>query len=209
MDNIKLEELLKAIAVITSSEMEFSECEIEPGKHCSKIRKLTEKVLLELQDKKYKGKYKLDEEDIHMIGYLAMFHDIGKSKVPWNIVHKPEKLTDAEFEQMKLHTIYGSEIALRYQDVVKNSKITKYMSDICKYHHEKWDGNGYPEHLRGNEIPIYAQVVGIVDCYDVLISKRSYKKAVDKSIAIECIKQGKCGIFNPDVIDAFLRVIYE
>ena len=136
-----------------------------------------------------------------------MFHDIGKSKVPGSIVHNPGKLTDEEFEQMKLHTLYGAEIILRYKDIVKNKKILGKLANICKYHHEKWDGKGYPERLMGDDIPLEAQVTGIADCYEVLVSKRSYKKAIDKNIAIEYIRQGMCGAFNPDILDAFLKVV--
>jgi putative two-component system response regulator len=116
---------------------------------------------------------------------------------------KPGKLTKEEFEEMKKHTIYGCKILEKFKQ--DENEFYRYCYDICRYHHERYDGNGYPEGIAGEDIPIWAQVVSIVDVYDALVSKRVYKPAYSVDKAVHMIESGECGVFSPKIMDCFLR----
>ena len=133
---------------------------------------------------------------------LAYLHDIGKIGIPDSILLKPGKLTEEEFETMKTHTTIGCDMLKKFKKEEDN-EFYRYCYDICRYHHERWDGNGYPDHLAGDEIPIWAQVVSIVDVYDALISERVYKAAFPHTVAYEMIQNGECGQFSPDILECF------
>lgn len=135
----------------------------------------------------------------------SAMHDVGKIAIPDYILNKPGKLTAEEFEIMKLHTVRGCEI-LENVEILKNSDSFVYYHDICRWHHEKWDGHGYPDGLKGDEIPIWAQVVALADCYDALVSERIYKPAYSHEKALEMIQAGECGQFNPALLRAFAKV---
>ena len=131
-----------------------------------------------------------------------MLHDIGKIGIPDAILLKPGALTDSEFEIMKTHTTIGYDILQRFfRD--KTSEFSRYCYEICRHHHERWDGNGYPDHLAGDEIPLSAQVVAIADVYDALISPRVYKSSYATEVAFEMIMNGECGQFSPDILECF------
>ena len=142
-----------------------------------------------------------------------MFHDMGKISVPDRILQKPGRLTFDEFQIVKNHTRKGRQI---FENVLKKMSkkdsdysLFEYCAEVCMYHHERFDGGGYPAGLKKDEIPISAQVVGLADAYDALISERIYKPAFDKDEAFEMIVEGKCGIFNPRLIEIFSMVRME
>ena len=144
----------------------------ETGQHVLRIRMFT-KVLLE-DVMTFCLEYKLNEHSINVIAEAASLHDIGKIAIPDTILNKPGRLTSEEFEIMKQHTLKGCEI-LSGLDRMGDEEYLLYAYNICRYHHERWDGRGYPDHLKGDAIPICAQVVGIADAYDALTTDRVYK----------------------------------
>ena len=131
-----------------------------------------------------------------MITTASSLHDIGKVGIPEEILNKPGRLTDEEFKIMKTHSEIGASL-IRDMRFPKDKPLVHTAWEICRWHHERWDGKGYPDGLKGEEIPISAQVVSIVDVYDALTSERCYKKAFDHDTAIQMILDGQCGQFNP------------
>ncbi len=174
--------------------------DVESGRHINRIRKFTE-VLLRILADKY-PKYHLTEEKIELITSASSIHDIGKIAIPDSILLSPRRLTYEEFRVMKQHTIKGCEILDQLEAVEKNEYF-RYCYDICRYHHEKWDGTGYPDGLVGDQIPIWAQVVSLADCYDALTSERPYKSAYSHERAVEMIRTGACGAFSDEMMDCF------
>ena len=140
--------------------------------------------------------YPLTEADIALITTASSLHDIGKIRIPEEILNKPGRLTDEEFKIMKNHSELGAAI-IKDMDFPQDHPLVHTAWEICRWHHERWDGKGYPDGLKGEEIPISAQVVSIVDVYDALTSERCYKKAFDHDTAIQMILDGQCGQFNP------------
>ena len=140
-------------------------------------------------------------------------HDIGKISVSDRVLQKPCRLSPDETEIMKNHTRKGKQIFDRVmKNLDENSsdyEVFQCCGDVCMSHHERFDGGGYPEGLKGNEIPISAQVVGLMDAYDALVSERIYKVAYDKNEAFEMIVEGECGVFNPRLIEIFRMVRME
>ena len=140
-----------------------------------------------------------------MICGAATLHDIGKIAIPDSVLKKPGKLTEEEFETMKQHTVMGCEI-LQTLDYVQNEEYFDYCYEICRHHHERWDGRGYPDGIAGDAIPLCSQVVGLADVYDALTNERVYKPAYSHKEAVAMICGGECGSFNPDLIDCFTQV---
>ena len=140
--------------------------------------------------------YPLTEADIALITTASSLHDIGKVGIPEEILNKPGRLTDEEFKIMKTHSEIGASL-IRDMRFPKDKPLVHTAWEICRWHHERWDGKGYPDGLKGEEIPISAQVVSIVDVYDALTSERCYKKAFDHDTAMNMILDGQCGQFNP------------
>jgi len=151
-------------------------------------------------------KESLDSETIDLLYKSAPLHDIGKVAVRDNILLKPGKLTDEEFEEMKKHTVYGRD-AIRYSSkkLGDNSFLTL-AQEIAYTHQEKWDGSGYPQGLKNGEIPVPGRLMAVADVYDALISKRVYKPPFSHSKAVGIIREGKGSHFDPDMVDAFLQV---
>ena len=147
----------------------------------------------------------LNEAEQEELYYAAMLHDIGKIGIPDSILLKPGKLTPEEFETMKTHTTIGCDLLERFRkdEDVEVSEFYRYCYEICRHHHERWDGNGYPDHLVGDEIPISAQIVAVADVYDALVSPRVYKSAYANNIAYDMIMKGECGQFAPDILECF------
>lgn len=166
----------------------------ESGTHVFHIRRLTELLLKRL--KEITNQYSLSPKMIDMITNAASLHDIGKISIPEEILNKPGKLTVEEFEIMKGHSAIGAEI-LEEASQSREDSFLQLAHDICRWHHERYDGNGYPDGLKGEEIPIAAQVVSLADVYDALTSKRVYKEAYTHEKAMEMIMNGECGVFNP------------
>lgn len=170
----------------------------ESGLHVLHIGTMTEMLLKRLREKT--EKYNLDPATISMISKAAAFHDIGKISISEEILNKPGKLTKEEFEIMKTHSAVGAEM-LANLPLHKEEPLVKVAYEICRWHHERYDGNGYPDGLKGEEIPISAQVVSLADAYDALISERVYKKAFSHEQAIHMILHGECGAFNPLLLE--------
>lgn len=181
-----------------SSIVEFRN--FEAGEHIRRIKYFT-KTLLELLMKNF-PEYGLNEKQIDEMVRAAALHDIGKIAIPDSILLKPGTLTPEETAVMRTHTSVGCDILKRFCENQKDD-FYRYCYEICKYHHERWDGNGYPEHLAGNTVPICAQVVAIADAYDELVSPRVYKSAYDAGESYNMIMNGECGQFSPDILECF------
>ena len=166
----------------------------ESGEHIIHIRTATELLLRKLLQKT--NEYQLSETDIATITTASALHDIGKIDIPESILNKPGKLTQDEFQIMKRHTTIGADI-IRRMSTEKEKPLLRVAWEICRWHHERWDGHGYPDGLIGEQIPIAAQVVALADVYDALTSKRCYKDAYDHETALGMIMAGECGAFNP------------
>ena len=166
----------------------------ESSEHILHIRTATEMMLRQLV--KTTDAYHLTETDIAIITTASSLHDIGKIRIPEEILNKPGRLTDEEFKIMKTHSELGAAI-IRDMHFLQDNPLVHTAWEICRWHHERWDGKGYPDGLKGEEIPISAQVVSITDVYDALTSERCYKKAFDHDTAIQMILDGQCGQFNP------------
>ena len=139
-----------------------------------------------------------------MVSKLATIHDIGKLFTPYEILNKKGKLTKDEMDIIKKHPLNGANMALKLPKCGKASKLVQYAYNICLYHHERYDGQGYPKGLIGDEIPLCAQVVGLADAYDALISERPYKRKINHGEAVRMIVNGECGSFSPKVILSFI-----
>ena len=175
----------------------------ESGLHVLHIKILTEMLLEYLVQKT--DKYELSPDECHMIATASAFHDIGKIGIDEKILNKPGKLTPEEFEQIKQHTLIGASM-LDKMDRYKDEPLIKIAYQICRWHHERYDGRGYPDGLLGEEIPISAQIVSIADVYDALISERAYKKAFSHEKALEMIVNGECGTFNPLLLETLVEI---
>ncbi len=175
----------------------------ESSQHILHVRTLTEILLRELQ--KNSERYWLRQEDISIISTASALHDIGKIAIDEKILNKPGKLTEEEFEIMKNHALIGAKMLERlpaYQD----EPLVRHAYEICRWHHERYDGKGYPDGLAGGDIPISAQVVALADVYDALTSDRCYKKAIPHERAIQMILDGECGAFSPLLLDCLKNV---
>ena len=150
----------------------------------------------------------MSHEQVKLIALAATVHDIGKVAIPNRILEKPGELTPEEYDVIKTHTVKGAEL-LSDIEQLRRLPIYPYATDIARHHHERWDGHGYPDGLVGDEITPWAQVVSVADVYDALRSKRCYHDAFDASTAWQMIRDGKCGTFNPLLLDAFLTVERE
>ena len=176
---------------------------VETGQHIQRIRMFTRILLEEIA-----GNFPelgLDRRQIDIISSASSMHDIGKIAIPDTILNKPGRLTEEEFEIMKSHTTKGCEMLVNL-DRMGDREYLKYAYNICRYHHERWDGRGYPDGLRGDNIPVCAQVVGIGDCYDALTSDRVYKNAIPPAQAVNMILNGECGTFSPWLLECFKNV---
>ncbi len=151
-------------------------------------------------------KKQLDDEYIELLYYCAPLHDIGKVGVQDKVLLKPGKLSDEEFEEMKKHTVYGRDAILSAETRLGENSFFHVARNVVYAHHEKWDGSGYPEHLKGEDIPLFGRLMAVADVYDALISKRVYKPPMSHKKAIQIIVEGKGVYFDPDIVDAFLEV---
>lgn len=166
----------------------------ESGLHVTHVRVITEMVLKHLIQ--MTDKYKLSYSEIALIATASALHDIGKIAIPEEVLNKPGRLTDEEFVQMKKHSEIGASM-LEDLPFEQDEPLVRIAHDICRWHHERYDGRGYPDGLKGDEIPISAQAVALADVYDALTSERVYKKAFSHEKAIQMILNGECGTFNP------------
>lgn len=172
----------------------------ETGDHTKRIKYYTRIMARYLMD--HYPKYELTPAKVDAIARASVLHDIGKIAIPDSILLKPGRLTTEEFDTMKTHTTQGCDILEKlYRD--KNDEFYHYCYDICRHHHERWDGRGYPDHLAGDDIPISAQIVAVADVYDALVSPRVYKSSFTNVKAFEMIMNGECGQFAPDILECF------
>lgn len=170
----------------------------ESGPHVHHVQTMT-RLLLQCLMKKTNS-YNLTDEDVLIISTASALHDIGKIMIDEKILNKPGKLTKEEFEIMKTHSMLGASI-LKKLPTYQKKTLVSVAYEICRWHHERYDGKGYPDGLKGEEIPISAQVVALADVYDALTSERCYKKAFSKEKAMEMILDGQCGAFNPLLLE--------
>ena len=140
-----------------------------------------------------------------MISLASVLHDIGKIAIDEKILNKPGRLTEEEFETIKMHSLIGAQM-LENLPTYQDAQLVKTAWEICRWHHERYDGRGYPDGLIGDDIPISAQVVALADVYDALISERCYKKVIPHKTAIRMIMDGECGVFNPILLDCLRQV---
>lgn len=194
----RLRETNSKIVGIVSTIVEFRN--MESTFHVKRIKGYTRILAGTVQ--KYYPDYGLTDEKIKIIAEASALHDIGKLIIPDSILLKPTRLVGDEFEVMKSHTTKGCELINSITEM-EDEEYQKYGYEICRYHHERYDGNGYPDGLKGEEIPISAQLVSIADVYDALIHDRIYNTAVTKAKAFHMIQTGECGVFSPRILEAF------
>ena len=175
----------------------------ESGLHVVHINTLTRLLLERLVENT--DAYNLTPDDCYLISTASAFHDIGKVGIDESILNKPGKLTKEEFETMKEHTLIGASMLDKLEHY-KDEKMIKIAYQICRWHHERYDGKGYPDGLIGEQIPIAAQVVSVADVYDALVSKRVYKDAYSHEQAMKMILNGECGAFNPLLMEVLVEI---
>ena len=175
----------------------------ESGLHVQHIQRLTERILDKLLERP--NKYHITSEMQDNIPLASALHDIGKIAIDEKILNKPGRLTPEEFEIIKTHAVCGAEMLSKLQNF-NHEPLLQTAYRIARWHHERWDGRGYPDGLKGDEIPIEAQIVSLADVYDALTSERCYKKAYSHETAVEMILHGECGQFNPVLLDCFIAI---
>ena len=172
---------------------------LESGEHVQRVKNYT-RIILKYVSNCF-PEYGLTGHQIELMSKAAALHDLGKIAIPDAILNAPRKLTKEEFDEMKKHTVYGCEILERFK--FEETEFYNYCYDICRWHHERADGRGYPDGLTEKEIPIYCQVVGVADCFDALVSKRVYKDSMSCEEAFDMIVRGECGVFSNNVLKCF------
>ena len=170
----------------------------ESGLHVLHVNTITKYLLKQLVQ--CTNQYPLSKAEISLISTASALHDIGKISISDEILNKPGRLTAEEFEVMKTHSMVGANMLLELPIEQQEAPLVKVASEICRWHHERYDGSGYPDGLKGDEIPIAAQVVALADVYDALTSERCYKKAYSHEEALKMILEGQCGAFNPSLL---------
>lgn len=177
----------------------------ESGAHVQNIRRIVGMLLEELV--KITDRYPLSKEDMFQIVTASSLHDIGKMSVPEEILNKPGKLTDDEFRVIEKHALTGAHMVKPLIQKENENPLIRMTYEICRWHHERYDGRGYPDGLIGDEIPIAAQVVSVADVYDALVSERCYKPPHPPEQAVRMIREGQCGAFNPLLLECLLRIL--
>lgn len=176
----------------------------ESGEHVLHVNKITELLLRQLV--LHTDRYSLSPSDISLITLVSSLHDIGKIAIPDEILNKPGRLTADEFEVMKTHSAIGAKMLSELPAEQRNLPLVKTAAEICRWHHERYNGKGYPDGLQGDEIPISAQAVSIADVYDALTSERCYKKAFTHEEAMKMILEKACGDFNPLLLQCLREI---
>ena len=194
----KIRETNEKIVDVLGTVVEYRN--LESGEHIKRVKGFT-RILAEKAAERY-PEYGLTQEKIEVIVSASALHDVGKISIKDSVLLKPGKLTREEFEYMKTHTTKGCEILTQIAGTWSED-YEKVSYEICRHHHERYDGKGYPDGLVGEQIPISAQLVSIADVYDALVSERVYKKAIAKDKAFQMILDGECGTFSPRLIECF------
>ena len=174
----------------------------ETGQHVERVQKYLETLLGEMEKSK-KFADEIASWDIAAFLKSALLHDVGKIKIRDDVLLKNTRLTDEELADMKLHSLYGKKLIESLQDKVPNQTFLEYAKMLAHRHHERWDGTGYPDHLKGEEIPLQARMMALADVYDALISERPYKKAYSHEEAMKIIARGRGTQFDPELTDLF------
>ncbi|MCB7321117.1 diguanylate cyclase [Lacrimispora sp. 210928-DFI.3.58] len=176
----------------------------ESGAHVLHVNQITELLLKQLI--LHTDRYSLSQSDIALISTASSLHDIGKIAISEEILNKPGRLTDEEFEIIKTHTAIGADMLLSLPADQQSVPLVRMAFEICRWHHERYDGKGYPDGLKGDDIPIAAQAVALADVYDALTSERCYKKAYSHEDALNMILDGQCGSFNPILLQCLQEI---
>ncbi len=187
----RLSEVIEQMAISLSEAIEYKD--MTTGNHVLRVGYVSEALAKALN---------IPDEEIEMIKYAGFFHDIGKIGVPDDILKKPGKLTNEEFDSIKKHSEIGAEI-------IKPINFFKSVVDGIKYHHERWDGRGYPQQLKGAEIPLVARIISVADVFDVIVSPRPYKPAQSNQEALNEIVKNSGTQFDPQVVEAFQQLYQE
>lgn len=177
----------------------------ESGSHVMHVNRITEFLLKQLV--LHTDRYSLSQSDITLISMASSLHDIGKIAISEEVLNKPGRLTDEEFEIIKTHAAIGADILLGLPEEYQSIPLVRMAFEICRWHHERYDGKGYPDGLKGDEIPIAAQVVALADVYDALTSERCYKAAYSHEEALNMILDGQCGSFNPILLECMQEIM--
>lgn len=176
---------------------------LESGQHIQRVKTYT--GILARQLREDYPEYRLDDHTIEVMVLASALHDVGKIAIPDSILLKPGRLTAEEFEHMKSHTTKGCVIIDNIKGVW-DEEYSRMSYEICRYHHERFDGKGYPDGLKGDDIPISAQIVSVADVYDALVNERVYKDAYPKDKAFNMIMAGECGTFSQKILECFKKV---
>ncbi len=186
-----------------SSVVEFRS--LESGLHTNRVKNFS-RILLNTW-RTFHPECEFSDHDIDLMVNASALHDIGKIAIPDEILLKPGRLTREEFETMKQHTVLGCEILENFKQ--EDNDFYKYCYEICRYHHERSDGRGYPDGLKGDEIPVWAQVVSVADVYDALVSPRVYKTPYEIPEAFRMIFAGECGTFSAELLECLEASKFE
>jgi len=180
----------------------------ETGQHVERVQKYL-KLLLDVMKDDERYELEISTWDIDAFLKSTLLHDVGKIKIRDDILLKTSRLTDEELIDMKLHSLYGKTLIEKLQDRVPNQTFLEYAKTLAHRHHERWDGTGYPDRMKGEDIPLQARMMAIADVYDALISERAYKSALSHEEAIQIIKEGRGTQFDPDLTDMFISISDE
>ncbi len=198
-------QIMESVILILANMVEYRSA--ESGEHVKRVQDITKLIIQRLKD----STRLLDEysnAELTYMGYAAALHDIGKVRIKDSILLKPGHFTPEEYEEMKKHTIYGEEIAKQIY-IGKNEGMLKLCSEVCRHHHEKWDGTGYPDRLKGTEIPISSRIVCVADSFDAIVSKRVYKDEKTLEEGFEIIKKDSGTYFDPQIAEMFSTLNQE
>lgn len=166
--------------------------------HCSKTSNYALKIGSSLG---------LDSEDLSLLEISAALHDVGKIQVPDEILLKPSGLTTDEYEIIKKHSVWGAEIVEKYLTEELRTEDTVLLAQTIRHHHERYDGGGYPDGLKGEDIPLLSQIISVADAYDAMTSDRTYRKAMEKEKAVEILRNESGKQFHPSLVDVFINLI--
>ena len=198
--------LQNAVIMWAAEVLEFRD--METGQHVERVQKYLETMLSEMATMDvYSSEVMTWDHDA--FAKSALLHDVGKIKIRDDVLLKPARLTDDEFVKMKLHSLYGKTLLEKLEDKVPSQTFLEYAIILAHWHHERWDGAGYPDGLKGDEIPLQARMMAIVDVYDALVSERPYKKAFSHEEAMKIISEGRGTQFDPNLTDLFLSLSYK
>ena len=180
----------------------------ETGQHVERVQKYLE-ILLRAMIEQEEYSDEVATWDTEAFMKSTLLHDVGKIKIRDEVLLKPSRLTDEELMDMKLHSLYGKSLLEKLENKVPNQTFLEYAKILAHRHHERWDGEGYPDGIKGDEIPLQARMMAIADVYDALISDRPYKKALSHEEAMIVIAEGRGTQFDPDLTDLFVRLSVE